>query len=78
MIELSMSDLSIFFKYCANRIGQDDFHIFMAPIYVGPRSYIDNLWPSFRSNPIEFIIGRGERELFELIRAKINHLGYKG
>jgi hypothetical protein len=76
--EMEYKDLNAFTKYCLNRFNYEKFLAAMLVIYPGQKSYVENLWSSFRDNPIVFIISRGERELFDVISEEIKTIGYRG
>lgn len=72
------NEVNVFYKFCVNRVSYSEFMKMMQDIYPGPSSYAENLWPSFRDNPIGFIVSRSERTLFDTIQDDIKKRGYKG
>lgn len=75
---LDYNELMVFYKFCVNRVTYDRFKDMMMEVYPGSEKYVEDKWPSFRDNPIGFIIGRSEKDVFNLIVASINELKYKG
>lgn len=78
MKEIDYESLDIFYKFCVNRIGYEEFLKLMLKIYPGSEGYIFNLWDKFYNDPIGFIISRGETKLFDLIQNEIINKGYRG
>ncbi len=75
---LDFNKIGVLYKFCTNRVGYDAFMSMMIEIYPGSTKYIEEKWPLFRSNPIGFIIERGEKILFDEINHRIDKLKYIG
>jgi len=74
---MDYKDLDVMVKFCSNRVNADKFVELMMPRYNDER-YIMNLWSQFRDNPMMFIIGRSEVELFDNIQKEIKETNYVG
>jgi hypothetical protein len=77
-MSLSYEDLELFYKFCINRVDYSFFKKIMMDVYPGSEKYVDDKWPAFRNDPIGFIIGRREIELFSMISGAIEEIGYEG
>lgn len=75
---LDYQDMMVFYKFCVNRVTYDLFKDMMMGLYPGSEKYVEDKWPSFRNDPMGFIVGRGEKDMFSLIVGSINELNYKG
>lgn len=78
MNEMEFKDLVILQMYLSNRVNYDKFIEAMSIRYENDFGYIERLWPSFRDNPILFMVGRRETEVFEYFMKEIKETNYVG
>ena len=62
---MNFNELNTLVKYCYNRIDAKEFFELMRERYDEDENYINSKWPEFRNNPLLFIVGRNEKELYE-------------
>ena len=77
-LAIEFNELDVFYKFCVNRVTYDMYLTMMNSIYPGPSKYVEDLWGAFIINPIGFIVGRREVQLFDMIIGLINESDYKG
>ncbi len=73
----SFDRLFVFAKFCWNVIDEQLFVEMMMGRY-NDIDYIKSKWPSFKKEPMMFIVGRGEKELYQKILEKIKDTSYNG
>lgn len=65
-------------KYVDNQVDYEKFKDIMKQVYGCGDGYIEEKWPSFKSNQIRFLTSRGEREFFNILQDEIKKRNYQG
>jgi len=75
---MSMIDLTIFYKFCVNRMNYDLFRKMMLIKDDYVEKYMEEKYIEFRGDPIRFIVSREDHEILRMINYEISESDYKG